>query len=547
MSEQNTEQVQVLIVGGAVVGLSTALFLARKGIRTLLVERHPSALLHPRARVINPRTVEVYRSAGLEDAIFADRSLTSDLSVKLMVRADNLAGPEIFSAPMQDEAPELNSAVTPVTWCSIDQDKLERIVAARAADEGADIRWSTELVSFEQSEDRVTAVVRDTVTGAERTVHADYLVGADGCNSAVRERLGIAAEGPGTLVHTVSVVFKADLSGPLRGRDLGLGYFDQPDSGTLLMPLDGSRWVFYTPYHPENGERLEDFDEDRCVEAVRAAVGVPDLRVEGLEVQIEKTGEKILGFEIAAQLAERFREGRVFLVGDAAHSMPPTGAFGASTGIQDAHNLAWKLAAVLDRTAGTGLLDTYEAERRPLARFTIDYALAELQGRSATDGHEEGQEVGYAAAILGYRYATGALLPEKDDDNAPPATDPRRLGRPGTRAPHLAVVRDGKELSVLDLFGDALVLLTGPEGTGWEHAAGPAAQRLGVDVDVHRVGGSIVPANPDDSFSTTYPVGDDGAVLVRPDGCVAWRSEGAADQPQQELERVLGHVLDRLV
>lgn len=547
MSEQNTEQVQVLIVGGAVVGLSTALFLARKSIRTLLVERHPSALLHPRARVINPRTVEVYRSAGLEDAIFADRSLTSDLSVKLMVRADNLAGPEIFSAPMQDEAPELNSAVTPVTWCSIDQDKLERIVAARAADEGADIRWSTELVSFEQSEDRVTAVVRDIVTGAERTVHADYLVGADGCNSAVRERLGIAAEGPGTLVHTVSVVFKADLSGPLRGRDLGLGYFDQPDSGTLLMPLDGSRWVFYTPYHPENGERLEDFDEDRCVEAVRAAVGVPDLRVEGLEVQIEKTGEKMLGFEIAAQLAERFREGRVFLVGDAAHSMPPTGAFGASTGIQDAHNLAWKLAAVLDRTAGTGLLDTYEAERRPLARFTIDYALAELQGRSATDGHEEGQEVGYAAAILGYRYATGALLPEKDDDNAPPATDPRRLGRPGTRAPHLAVVRDGKELSVLDLFGDALVLLTGPEGTGWEHAAGPAAQRLGVDVDVHRVGGSIVPANPDDSFSTTYPVGDDGAVLVRPDGCVAWRSEGAADQPQQELERVLGHVLDRLV
>ena len=547
MSEQNTEQVQVLIVGGAVVGLSTALFLARKGIRTLLVERHPSALLHPRARVINPRTVEVYRSAGLEDAIFADRSLTSDLSVKLMVRAENLAGPEIFSAPMQDEAPELPSAVTPVTWCSIDQDKLERIVAARAADEGADIRWSTELVSFEQSDERVTAVVRDTVTGEERTVHADYLVGADGAGSPVRNQLGIAAEGPGTLVHTVSVVFKADLTGPLRGRDLGLGYFDQPDSGTLLMPLDGSRWVFYTPYHPERGERLEDFDEARCIEAIRAAVGVPDLHVEGLEVQIEKTGEKILGFEIAAQLAERYREGRVFLVGDAAHSMPPTGAFGASTGIQDAHNLTWKLAAVLDRTAGQGLLDTYEAERRPVARFTIDYALAELQGRSATDGHEDGQEVSYAAAILGYRYKAGALLPEKGDEQAPPAIDPRRLGRPGTRAPHLALRKDGKELSVLDLFGESLVLLTGPEATGWEHAAGPAAQRLGVDIDVHRVGNGIAPADPEDSWTAAYAVGNDGAVLVRPDGFVAWRSDGAAAEPQQELEQVLGHLLDRLV
>jgi putative polyketide hydroxylase len=548
MSEQNTEQVQVLIVGGAVVGLSTALFLARKGIRTLLVERHPSALLHPRARVINPRTVEVYRSAGLEDAIFADRSLTSDLSVKLMVRAENLAGPEIFSAPMQDEAPELNSSVTPVTWCSIDQDKLERIVAARAADEGADIRWSTELVSFEQPADgdKVSAVIRDTVTGEEHTVHADYLVGADGSRSAVRDRLGIAAEGPGTLVHTVSVVFKADLTGPLRGRDLGLGYFDQPDTGTLLMPLDGSRWVFYTPFHPERGERLEDFDDARCIEAIRAAVGVPDLRVEGLEVQIDKTGEKILGFEIAAQLAERFRDGRVFLVGDAAHSMPPTGAFGASTGIQDAHNLTWKLAAVLDRTAGPGLLDTYEAERRPVARFTIDYALAELQGRSG-DGSEDGQQVSYAAAILGYRYGTGALLPEKGDEQAPPATDPRRLGRPGTRAPHLALRRDGKELSVLDLFGDSLVLLTGPEGTGWEHAAGPAAQRLGVDLDVHRVGNGIAPADPEDSWTATYPVGQDGAVLVRPDGFVAWRSDGAAAEPQQELEKILGQVLDRLV
>ncbi|GAA3368874.1 FAD-dependent oxidoreductase [Streptomyces sannanensis] len=541
MTPPPTEQTPVLIVGGAVVGLSTALFLARRGIRPLLVERHPGALGHPRARVVNPRTVEIFRAADLEEEIFADRSLTSELSEKLMVRAETLAGPEIFSAPMQDEAPELTSEVTPCTWCSIDQDRLERLVARRAAELGADLRWSTELAGFEQNEDGVVATLRDTATGAETTVHAQYLIGADGVRSTVRETLGIPVEGPGTLIHTVSVVFKADLTAPLRGRDLGLGYFDQPDTGTLLMPLDGSRWVFYTPYHPERGERLEDFDEARCIDAIRAAVGVPDLDVEGLEVQVEKTGQKILGFEISAGLAERYREGRAFLVGDAAHTMPPTGAFGAATGIQDADNLAWKLAAVLDRTAGPALLDTYEAERRPVARFTIDYALAELQERSH-DGQDD-DRVSYAAAILGQRYPSGALLPE-DGTDLPPALDPRTLGRPGTRAPHVTVRCRGKELSVFDLFGEAPVLLTGPRGTDWEHAAGPAAQRLGVDLDVYRIGGEYV-SEPDGEWAARYGVGPEGAVLVRPDGFVAWRSADAVDRPQEQLEEILARVLDR--
>ncbi|MCX2185367.1 FAD-dependent monooxygenase [Streptomyces sp. SKN60] len=553
MTPAPTEQTPVLIVGGAVVGLSTALFLARRGIRPLLVERHPDALGHPRARILNPRTVEVFRATGLEEEIFADRSLTSELSEKLMVRAETLAGPEMFSAPMQDEAPELTSEVTPCTWCSIDQDKLERVVARRAAELGAELRWSTELVGFEQDADGVTATLRDTTTGAESTVRTQYLIGADGVRSAVREAAGIAVEGPGTLIHTVSVVFKADLTEPLRGRDLGLGYFDQPDTGTLLMPLDGSRWVFYTPYHPERGERIEDFDEARCVEAIRAAIGVPDLAVEGLEVQVEKTGQKILGFEISAGLAERYRAGRVLLVGDAAHTMPPTGAFGAATGIQDADNLAWKLAAVLQRTAGPALLDSYEAERRPVARFTIDYALAELQERSH-DQDDDGRP-SYAAAILGQLYPAGALLPEGTDTGdasdasdaeaaLPPALDPRVLGRPGTRAPHTTVRCRGKELSTLDLFGEAPVLLTGPEGSGWEHAAGPAAQRLGIDLDVYRIGGEFV-ADPAGDWASRYGVDADGAVLVRPDGFVAWRSPGAAAEPQARLEEVLAQVLDR--
>ncbi|MFE3140624.1 FAD-dependent monooxygenase [Streptomyces scopuliridis] len=540
MVRGDSETTPVLIVGGAVVGLSTAVFLARRGIRPLLVERHAGTLRHPRARVLNPRTAEVYRSAGLEEAIFADRSLTSELSEKLMVRASNLAGPEIFSAPMQDEAPELTPAVTPTGWCSIDQDRLERIVAARATELGADIRWNTELVGFEQTRDGVTATLRSTVTGELTTVRAQYLVGADGADSPVRRALGIEAEGPGTLVHTASVVFQADLSGPLRGRDLGLGYFDEPESGTLLMPLDGSRWVFYTPFHPDRGESIEDFDEQRCYDAIRAAVGVPDLEIGGLEVQIAKSGAKVLGFEIAAQLATAYRAGRAFLVGDAAHAMPPTGAFGASTGIQDADNLAWKLATVLQRTGGAGLLDSYEAERRPVARFTIDYALAELQGRSQES--RDGAEVGYTAAILGYRYPSGALIPE-DDTGLPPAVTLAELGRPGTRAPHVTLSHGGKDLSTLDLFGGAPVLFTGPDGTGWEHAGGPAAQRLGIDLDVYRVGSSL--SDPAGTWADTYGIGPAGAVLVRPDGFVAWRSPEAVAEPQEALERVLARVLHR--
>ncbi|MFM9368705.1 FAD-dependent monooxygenase [Streptomyces sp. Da 82-17] len=544
MSEQHTEDVQVLVVGGAIVGLSAALFLARKGIRTLVVERQPSTLRHPRARVLNPRTVEIYRQAGLEEALFSELNLSSEMSTKLMVRAETLAGPEFFSTPLQDEAPELTADVTPCTWCSIDQDKAEGIITERAAELGARIDWATELVALDQHADGVSAVLHGP-DGAERTVRADYVIGADGTRSTVRRLLGIPAEGPGTLVNTVSVVFRADLSEPLRGRDIGLGYLDKPESGTLLIPLDDDRWVFYTPYHPEQGDRIEDWDEARCVAAIRAAAGVPELRVEELEVQIEKTGQKILGFEIAAQLAARYRDGRVFLAGDAAHATPPTGAFGASTGIQDAHNLAWKLAAVLDRTAGEALLDSYEAERRPVAEVTTGYAMAEMQGRSA-EGQDEGA-LSYASVVLGHRYTSGAVLAEPGDESAPPAVDPRRLGRPGTRAPHLAGRLDGKELSALDLVDAAPVLLAGPAGAAWEHAAGPTAQRLGIDLEVHRVGGDFAPAAEDATAAWTerYGVGADGAVLVRPDGVVAWRATGAADHAQQELERVLGQVLDR--
>jgi putative polyketide hydroxylase len=535
----------VLVVGGAVVGLSAALFLSWQGVQPLLVERHASALLHPRARGVNPRTVELYRSVGLEKTIFAARSLTADFSRKMMVRAETLAGPERFSAPLTDEAPEITDEVTPCRWCAIDQNRLEEILAARAKELGADVRYSTQLLSFEQHADEVIAVVREMATGAERTVRAQYLVAADGYHSSIRDLLGVETDGPGTLMQTLSVVFKADLSGPLRGRDLGLGYFDRPETGTLLIPLDGSRWVFYTPYHPERGETVESFDDSRCVEAIRAAVGMPQLDVENIEVQLPASGTKVLGFEVASQVAERFRDGRVFLAGDAAHTMVPTGAFGASTGIQDVHNLAWKLAAVIKGAAASELLDTYEVERQAIARFTAEQAMTHLRRRTGQAKH--GTAMGYAATILGYRYRSDAVVTE-EDHGGPPALDPRTLGRPGTRAPHLVLELKDERLSTLDLFGQRFVLLTGSDGTTWRRAAEPVGQRLGVDLAVYQVGESgqdDALVDVDGRWSDAYGVSSAGAVLVRPDGFVAWRSQAPEEHPKRVLEEVLARVLAR--
>ncbi|WP_199564996.1 FAD-dependent monooxygenase [Spongiactinospora rosea] len=530
------EETQVLIAGGAVVGLSAALFLAWHGVPAMLVERKPSTLRHPRARMINPRTVEVYRSLGLERGILAARSLSADLSTKTMIRAKTLADREAQSSPMRTEAPGLTAA-TPCTWCSIDQNRLEEIVADHAAKLGADVRYSTELVAFEQDGTGVTATLRDADTGEERRVRARYLIAADGIRSSIRGRLGIGVSGPGVLQNIVSLVFKADLSGPLRGRDLGLGYFDRPASGTRMMPLDGSRWVFITPYDPATTS-ADDLDDEWCTEAVRAAVGVPDLRVDDIEVQIERTGAKVLGYEIAAQLADRYRSGRVFLAGDAAHAMPPTGALGAATGVQDAHNLAWKLAAVLSGTAGPGLLDTYEQERRAVAEHTIDYAMNTMRERIST-AEGDGRSVSYPAIILGYRYRSAAVLPGDGDADGPYALEPGLLGVPGTRAPHLPLIRDGARISTLDLFGAGPVLLTDAKGADvWRRAA----DATGVEVLV--IGGGEV-SDPEGRWRQAYGVGPAGAVLVRPDGFVAWRASAPPADPVAELRQVLGRILDR--
>jgi putative polyketide hydroxylase len=336
----------------------------------------------------------------------------------------------------------------------------------------------------------------------------------------------------------------ADLRPALRGRRLSIAYLQQPRPGTILMAHDeeGRHWVFGTGYAPERGESTDDYPDERIIEMTRAAVGLTDVAVT-LRPQIPGTDVKVLGFPIGAQVARQYRVGRVFFVGDAAHIVPPTGGLGANTGIQDAHNLAWKLAAVLRGQAGPGLLDTYQAERYPIGLLTMRQALARWQARIGAGGGSAAEPLlDYGSLTFGYRYRSSAVLGALD--NGAPTLPPRELaGQPGTRAPHLPVTLEGRHRSTLDLYGEQWVLLAG-EGEGgaaWVAAAEPVARRLGVPLHAHRFGVDL----DGSEGAAAHGIGADGALLVRPDGFVAWQAAGADAKPAVTLEAALRAVLSR--
>ncbi|MFB6837215.1 FAD-dependent oxidoreductase [Streptomyces sp. NPDC056361] len=545
-AEATVHRTPVLIVGGSLVGLSTSLFLGRLGVPHTLVERHAGTSIHPRGRGNNVRTMELFRSAGLtrsvqeaasvlapNNGILQTPSLVGDVGEWLFKNIDPGGGVARFS---------------PAGWCLCSQNDLEPVLLKHAVELGGDLRFATELMSFEQDSEGVTARVKSRGTGEHTTIRADYLVAADGPRSPVREQLGIGQSGPGDLFHNVSITFNSrGLADVVGDRHFIVCYLTNPEADGALLPVDNrEHWVFHAPWHPEHGETLEEFTDERCTEHIRRAVGVPDL-------DVEITGRA--PWHAAQRIAERYADGRVFLVGDSAHEMPPTGAFGSNTGIQDAHNLAWKLAAVLGGWAGPGLLASYGAERRPVAETTSSRAAARSVEHSHpgyTPGPGAGGPVGKKGGILnevlGYRYPQGAVLGV--DRTMPVVPDGLRLtGEPGSRAPHMWLNRAGSRVSTLDLYERSLVLLSSEDGAGdWHTAATRVAQQLSVPLDSYRIGvgpdAELSPASETD-WAELHGVTPDGAVLVRPDGFVAWRSEGASADPGAALRQALTAILGR--
>ena len=587
----------MLVVGAGPAGLSMAILLRRLGLDAMVVERRGGVNPHPRARSVNVRTAEIMRQWGVLDDIEAV-SLPLPWTEQF-VYCETLAGTEIGRVTTGVQPVVGGVELSPAPWLLTSQDRIEEILLRHLLDHPqnrphshpqhvaeAQVCWDTELVEVAQDGDHVTAEVRGP--SGTRHLTARWLVGADGAASAVRRSLGIEMTGIPSFGTMINCQFYADL-GPWTDHRPAALYWTTSPARNVFQKIDtDDRWLCQINYDPSQ-HQPEDFTVDTAAEWIRRSIGADlpedfDLRV-----------TDVIPWVMSSTVAERFRVGQVFLIGDAAHQLPPTGGFGMNTAVQDAHNLAWKLAAVADGHAGEALLDTYETERAPIAQYNADRSRENSRsvGRirrlieSGTATVEERRAALESSARygnwlgmdLGLHYEEGCLIP--DGTEPPPADDPVSdyvpTARPGHRAPHQPIRRDGTSSrpsrdpqstlspvpqSTLDLYDTQFVLLCGAEvdleavaapetgetetGLGGADGApptvgpgiGPVAG-AGVGAASGDVGNSAHPAlrvlrlgadlpDPDGGLAAAHGIGRHGAVLVRPDGHVAWRDPASA-------------------
>lgn len=537
------QEIPVLIVGGSLVGLSASVLLSSHGVPNLLVERHSGTAIHPRAASFHQRTMEIFRGVGLQDAVeaAAEREFVQNGAI---VAVESLRGKELqyFYRSYNDGV----EGLSPTSRLFITQVGLEPVLRASAQELGAQLHYATELVGFEQHDDAVTAVVRPRDGGPERTVRAQYLVAADGAHSPVRQRLDIDMVGRGSFANCLTIYFKADIAQLMGDRNLSVVYVNHPELlGFFRFSITGDSGFLsvFSTLHADGTRDThvgKDMSVARCVDLVRTALGSePDLPVEV---------ENIQQWSAAADCAARLRDRRVFLAGDAAHVMPPTGGFGGNTGVADAHNLAWKLAMVLGGSAGPALLDSYDPERRAAGQLTVEQAYTRyvLRVDPSLPQDDLAAPLDDASIELGAVYRSGAVLDGEAAAEDAPLEDPRRpTGRPGTRAPHLPVDLDGKPGSIQDVVGREFVLLAGSSGASWCQDAREVAASVGIPLTSYRVGtdGDLDVAGG--RFEEAFGIFPEGAVLVRPDGVIAWRATGSAGDPRGTVEEVMTRLLFR--
>lgn len=571
-----TIDTDVLVVGTGPCGITTAALLATMGVRTIAISRYPGPAHTPRASITNSRTMEVFRDLQIEEQIQAVGESLALLRDNVFVAS--MAGRELARyRSYGTRADRLSdyAAASPSEAYNVLQHVVEPVLVDTASARGADVRFSTELVEITQTEEKVSGRVRQRDTGEEYNVQASYALAADGARSSVAQQLGIAFEGESGLRDLLNFWVEVDLSEYTAYRPAvlysALPPGDVRAGGSWLCIRPWDEWYFLTA----GGA---DTTEAELLARARMTIGDPDI-----EIRVKD----ISPWQINHMFATEYRKGRILLGGDAAHRHPPAGGLGSNTSIQDSFNLAWKLAYVVSGQAGPELLDSYHDERQPIGQSVVERAMKSLQGVSAVanalglsprqtaedawtavedvfsdSADAAGRRDGLTAALrlqdyrsnalgveLGQRYRSAAVI----DDGTPwpePEGDPdlyyRPTTHPGAYLPHAWIEHQQQLVSTLDLVGRGrFTLLVGIGGEPWQEAAAVVSAELGVDLAVRMIGMRCDYDDVYGEWAEVREIGDHGALLVRPDRHVAWRTQDRPESPTAVLGGVLRQVLAR--
>lgn len=578
---QAIEETDVLVVGAGPMGATTALALARCGVRVQMVNRHNWTATTPRAHITNQRAVEVLRDLGVEADTRREATPWEWMGDTLFTTS--LAGPEIARLRTWGSGDKRVGDYiqgSPCPMLDIPQDKMEPILVKHAAAQGAALSFNTEYLGHEQDDAGVTVNLRDVLTGRERQVRARYLVGADGARSKVLEDAGLKVEGQLSRAATAYVLFKADLTRYAAHRPSILYWivtsnaaFGEIGMGLLRAVDPWHRWIAGWGFDMEQG--APDLSSEEVLRKVRILVGDPQL-----EIEIENTSV----WYVNQAYAPVYAKGRVFCGGDAVHRHPPSSGLGSNTCMQDAFNLAWKLAYVVKGYAGTQLLDSYSLERAPVGaqivrranQSRLDYAplnqcfrdadaadpvaggLAKLadpgpEGVARRDALAKAldlknREFNAQGLEMNQRCESGAVVPDPETGEEAWPRDPelylQATTRPGAKIPHAWLIgRDGRRASTLDLVGKGrFTLVTGIAGGPWVQAVESLRLPYLDALVIGRPGAQDVYCE----WQGVREIEEAGALLVRPDGVVAWRSRrgaGDAEQARLQLTQALTAVL----
>jgi 2-polyprenyl-6-methoxyphenol hydroxylase-like FAD-dependent oxidoreductase len=528
-------EIDVLICGGGPVGLGLATELGRHGVRCLLVERRTTTSLQPRAKLANIRTMELLRRWGVADEVRRRAPLPADHPSDI-VFATRLRGHELARFPNALSTARRDGDPFPEPAQQVPQYVIEDVLRERLAQQPAvELRRGTTLKALDQRDGGVICELQDE-GGVRSTVEARWVVGADGARSTVRDLIGVEMRQLGPVTPNLGLVLRAPGLAESHALGRAVHYWIVNEEAPAIMgPLDGGEvWWLQATAIPD-GVAPESIDVARLLEQ---AVGGP-------------APHELIARDpwlAACRIADRYRVGRALLVGDAAHVHPPMGGYGMNMGFGDAVDLGWKLAGVLAGWAGEVLLDSYEAERRPVHKRVIDEAAANyrlLSNDLVVEGLEDAGDAGEAArgavgerivrdkarefrsigVQLGARLRDSpVVIPDGTAEPADPGDSYEPCLRPGHRAPHVWL-EDGAAL--YDRFGGEHALLdTGPDADRGDWLA--AAAQRGIPLRVVHV--------PDAAARAAY---GEGLALVRPDGYVAWRGEAAAE-PGAILDVVRG-------